>query len=247
MDEADWDRCTVPEAMLRWLQSAGWLTGRKARLFAVACCRRIWPLLTDERSRRAVEVAERYADGAVADAVLQTSSAAADTAEQAAYGAFSPADRRLAILEQAERSPWDAALAAPRAAVQCAQPVCGGHYGVDVGWSCVEATAWAAIAGDANAWDAAIVAEHAAQADLVRDLFGPLPFRPVTIEASWRTPNVVTLGQTVYDLAAFDRLAELADALSAAGCTDADILGHLRGPGPHVRGCWTLDAVLGKS
>ena len=42
------------------------------------------------------------------------------------------------------------------------------------------------------------------------------------------------------------RLAVLADALEDAGCTDADILGHLRGPGPHVRGCWVIDLLLGK-
>jgi hypothetical protein len=37
------------------------------------------------------------------------------------------------------------------------------------------------------------------------------------------------------------------DALERAGCTDAELLGHLRGPGPHVRGCWAVDLVLGKS
>jgi len=41
-------------------------------------------------------------------------------------------------------------------------------------------------------------------------------------------------------------LPVLADALEEAGCTDADLLGHLRGPGPHVRGCWVLDLLLGK-
>ncbi len=43
------------------------------------------------------------------------------------------------------------------------------------------------------------------------------------------------------------RLGVLADALEDAGCTDAELLGHLRGPGPHVRGCWALDLVLGKA
>jgi hypothetical protein len=42
------------------------------------------------------------------------------------------------------------------------------------------------------------------------------------------------------------RLLILADALEEAGCSDAAILGHLRGPGPHVRGCWVLDLILGK-
>jgi hypothetical protein len=42
------------------------------------------------------------------------------------------------------------------------------------------------------------------------------------------------------------RLAILADALEESGCTDADMLGHFRGPGPHVRGCWVVDLLLGK-
>jgi hypothetical protein len=43
------------------------------------------------------------------------------------------------------------------------------------------------------------------------------------------------------------RLAVLADALEEAGCSVADILNHLRGPGPHVRGCWLVYLCLGKS
>jgi hypothetical protein len=42
------------------------------------------------------------------------------------------------------------------------------------------------------------------------------------------------------------RLAILADMLEEAGCADAELLGHLRGPGPHVRGCGAVDALLGK-
>jgi hypothetical protein len=42
------------------------------------------------------------------------------------------------------------------------------------------------------------------------------------------------------------RLAVLVDALEDAGCTDAELLGHLRGPGAACAGCWTLDLILGK-
>ena len=42
------------------------------------------------------------------------------------------------------------------------------------------------------------------------------------------------------------RLAVLADMLEEAGCADAGILGHLRGPGPHVRGCWVVDLLTGR-
>jgi hypothetical protein len=62
----------------------------------------------------------------------------------------------------------------------------------------------------------------------------------------WHGGTIPKLAQAIYDERAFDRLPVLADALEEAGCTDADLLGHLRGPGPHVRGCWALDLLLGK-
>ena len=60
-----------------------------------------------------------------------------------------------------------------------------------------------------------------------------------------RAPNA-KLAQGIYDDRAFDRLPVLADALEEAGCTNAEILAHCREPGPHVRGCWALDLLLGK-
>jgi len=50
----------------------------------------------------------------------------------------------------------------------------------------------------------------------------------------------------MYDDRGFEDKPILADALEDAGCDNADILSHLRGPGPHVRGCWVMDAILGK-
>jgi hypothetical protein len=87
------------------------------------------------------------------------------------------------------------------------------------------------------------------QAALLRCIFG-IPFRPLprlnSAWLAWEGGTVPKLAAALYDERAFDRLAVLADALEEAGCTDQSILDHLRGPGPHVRGCWAVDLVLGK-
>jgi hypothetical protein len=73
-----------------------------------------------------------------------------------------------------------------------------------------------------------------------------LPFRLVTFDPGWRIPEVVASAQAIYDGRAFDRLPILADALEEAGCENREILDHCRMPGPHVRGCWVVDLLLGK-
>jgi len=57
----------------------------------------------------------------------------------------------------------------------------------------------------------------------------------------------MTIAKTIYHERASQRMSELAEALEEAGCTDAEILQHCRGPGPHIRGCWVIDLILGKS
>src|SRR5262249_23499377 len=102
--------------------------------------------------------------------------------------------------------------------------------------------------------DAAERSERKAQCDLLRCIFGnpfrPLPPRPVTILA-WNDRTVPRIAETIYSdrnlpAGTLDnaRLAVLADALEEAGYSDPDLLGHLRGPGPRVRGCWAVDMVL---
>ncbi|VTR98013.1 Uncharacterized protein (Fragment) OS=uncultured bacterium PE=4 SV=1 [Gemmata massiliana] len=73
------------------------------------------------------------------------------------------------------------------------------------------------------------------------------PFRPVTFDSSWLTSTVSALAAGIYTESAFDRLPILADALQDAGCDNEDILTHFRSDGPHVKGCWALDLVLGKA
>jgi hypothetical protein len=83
------------------------------------------------------------------------------------------------------------------------------------------------------------------QVGLLHDIFGN-PFRPVTINPSWLTSTVLALTTGIYEEKAFDRMPILADALQDAGCDNEAILQHCRGPGPHVRGCFLIDLVLGK-
>ncbi|HVK07600.1 MAG TPA: hypothetical protein VM597_02370 [Gemmataceae bacterium] len=80
---------------------------------------------------------------------------------------------------------------------------------------------------------------------LLRDIFGN-PFRPVAADPAWLTSTAVSLARIIYEDRAFDRLPILADALEDAGCDNTDLLAHCRGDGPHVRGCWAVDLVLGK-
>jgi hypothetical protein len=84
------------------------------------------------------------------------------------------------------------------------------------------------------------------QVKLMHDIFGN-PFRPVSFDPAWRTEAAVGIAHAAYDSREFGNLPVLADALQDAGCEHPDILNHLRGPGPHVRGCWVVDLVLGKA
>jgi hypothetical protein len=87
--------------------------------------------------------------------------------------------------------------------------------------------------------------EQAALATLFREIFGN-PFRLVAVDPRWLTSTVLALARGIFADRAFDRMPILADALQDAGCESDDILGHCRGPGPHTRGCWVVDLVLGK-
>jgi hypothetical protein len=83
---------------------------------------------------------------------------------------------------------------------------------------------------------------------LFRDVFGN-PFHAITVPAPWLAAAdgaAAKVARGIYEDRAFDRLPILADALEEAGCTREAILSHCRGPGPHVRGCWVVDLVLGK-
>jgi hypothetical protein len=232
MSEAERLTGSDPRAILKRLRGHG--SHRKFRLFAAACAQ-LLPL-AENADRAAVEVALRYADGAASPAELKAVSAVALRAvRETPTWPLYPRKRLkesiwAATQSSAFGSAWTTAGAVPEALGVAARERGRLAAGGDGDWPAYrEAIKWA---------EAQAVA-------LLRDLFGPpTPLDPCL---RWGEGGVaVRLAQAIYDDRAFDRLPVLADALEDVGCTDADILGHLRGAGPHVRGCWAVDLLLGK-
>jgi hypothetical protein len=231
--------------MMEFIQ--GKVSDRKWRLFLCGCVRTVWRLLEDDRSRKAVEMAEGYLDRQV-------------TVEQliAAYKAAWDAtwDGAPAIAKYAAFAAYrDAAFAAFRDTVATFRGTEWGRYKLlakhwDSSWEGERARVEDAVEVSATTFAGVM------HTTLFRDLFGN-PFHPVSISPAvlaWNDALVVRIAQAAYEERQLPegtldngRLAVLADALEEAGCTDADILGHCRGAGPHVRGCWPLDLILGKS
>jgi hypothetical protein len=239
MTPEEWRQSADVTAMLT--SREGRVSERRLRLFAVACCWRVWPLLTDARSRKAVKVAARFADGLAnererTDAYLaaRTASDEMDTIDRdGALGLdFAPARQAAIAARNAVgvfRTASDLSLVAS-AAVRARRA----------------AAASAALARripNPAAWIAAADAERSAQAALLRDLVGPARLPALT---PWRTPTVLSIARRAYEARDALALAVLADALEDAGCDQREILTHCRQGGEHPRGCWVLDALLGK-
>jgi hypothetical protein len=218
MTEQEWLTCTDPKPMLEFLR--GKASDRKLRLFGVACCRSVWHWLFLP-GRRAVEVAERYADELANGQELS----------EACNGAFEVAEAWLST--EGVLGEHTVSGHAAGAAVNVAYPE--SDIAASGSAECVAEAL--ALRGDA--------VSHLAPHALVCDIFGN-PFHRINLDPSLLSRNLVQLAQAIYDDRAFDRMPELADALQEAGCDNDEILGHCRGPGPHVRGCWVVDLVLGK-
>jgi hypothetical protein len=234
--ESEWLAATDPAQMLALLQ--GKAPKRKELLFGVACCRRVahlfegrrfWTVDEDEgpylpRPSEFIEATERAAEqpaplrfGEYGDDCPEDGFSDEGHATYAADAALYAAN--------AERASAYAALAAAADSEGL-----GDEYQPTEVISALPAYA----------------AERAAQSELLRDIIGN-PFRPVAADPRWLTAAVVGLARAIDAERAFDRLPILADALEEAGCDDADVLAHCRSDGPHARGCWVVDLLLGKS
>ncbi len=220
-DEAD-SLANDPQQLLTRLR--GHVSERKHRLFNVACCRRLWPLYRKPEVRFAILVGEAYADGHADKEQLR---AALRTIHQ----------------ERARTPTFTAAAAAIQAA------------GFTVAWLPSEFFSQALpdmtralghpLGRQVTEEERRAHQDQAARAQctLLLEFFAD-SFLPVRLDPSWRAPSVQGLASAVYEDHSFDHLPILADALEDAGCDEPLLLGHLRGPGPHYRGCWALDLLL---
>jgi hypothetical protein len=230
MTEEEWMVADHAGAMLEFLHDNGKTTERKLRLFACACGRRIWHLLGDDRSFQAVELAERSADELVNDPEWEGARQAALAAWKAA---ITPACRDA-------HGPRTARCAATRAALLYLTPIVlesagGASFQAVNALRRVEGADFMAVGK--TAW--------AEEADFLRCIWGVGAFHAATLPPLGSSVHL--LAEAIYTNRAYEQLPILADALEEAGVSDADILAHCRGPGPHVRGCWVVDLILGKT
>jgi hypothetical protein len=249
MNEAEWLGSSDAKKMLE--SRYGMASSRKMRLAAVGCCRHVSHLLPkDKRCLQALEAAENYADRRVSRLELTAAHSEAEAAWTAAFTESSTNCRRMAANLAAHAIQW-----ASHPTMRRYPMIAADHARSAVVWAALppRAAPLPKVFRKRSVYEPAEAAELNAQVNLLRCVFGN-PFRPIALNPSWLTPTVTPLAQAAYEHRTLpsgtltpDRLAVLADALEDAGCTDADILSHLRGPGPHVRGCWVVDLLLGKS
>lgn len=213
----EWAECDWPAPMIWTIR--GRASARKLRLFACACYRSpdVWEALSEREALCGQEDLK---------AMLLACERAADglgPLPDIPRGSFPPAEPDP--VRAAETAAWEASGdASERGLVGVNPEDCSGDL-LDI-------------------FNSQFEAEVDQQLRLIRCLFGN-PFQPAVLDPGWRTGDVVALARNAYNDRTWDRLPQLADALEAAGCENTDVLEHCRGPGPHARGCWVVDLVLG--
>ncbi|MBY0527112.1 MAG: hypothetical protein K2R98_27200 [Gemmataceae bacterium] len=209
MTEAEWLACTNPDVMLEHLD--GKASVRKLRLHGCACCRRMWHLLSDERSRAAIETSERFAD----DQCSKEDLAAAHKFAVAAIWTTTGLER-----DAAQAAAW---VAAPHA------------------WDAADATGRVAakVLAVSSGCDDGLAKERDAQVALLREIMGN-PYQPMPFAAAL-PPDLISIARSVY--AGADRRQPLQAALKEVG--QPALAEHFATPG-HPKGCWVLDALLGR-
>ena len=217
MNEVEWLSSIEPLLMLHVIQGA-MPSERKVRLFNAAICRRFWDYLP-EASQSIILESELLADGLVKTNDAQELCGRANRVVHELFDQRYP--RKLYPSEEVH-------IQRDAAAGVCYAVLPNELFGA------------AAYCRELKP------SEKQHHSNITRDVFGN-PFRVVTVRPAWRTPAVISLAQTIYEDRAFDRMPILGDALEVAGCANTDILDHCRSQTEHVRGCWVVDALLGKA
>jgi hypothetical protein len=209
---------------------------RKIRLYLAACCRQFWEELP-WICRMTVEKAEQMADG-ITDDRHQTPlfEYAAEGVMESAWragsvgsipfgwiGEYEQLLTRVGFTKPEEPDYWPASL---------------------VRLEKLSRLAYLPFGSPGSGTNFDFVSADLYSVSLLHDVFNPF-FRSKT-HPSWRSTSVRALAESMYASRDFAAMPILADALEEAGCDQPNILAHCRGPGPHVRGCWVVDLVLGK-
>jgi hypothetical protein len=223
MDEAAWLACTDPHRLLD--EATRCVSHRKLILFACSCARRAWDLVQDAGDLGALDALEGIAEpgggepGPWVRAIVSVTRALAGAARRFAETPVVRYDPHPVFATAVS----DVAVASRIA--RCASRVRTGRP-----------------------LKALRREERRVQRILLRDVAGN-PFRTPRLDDGWRKGNegmAEKLAAGAYESRSFGNMRILADALEEAGFTDQDILGHLRKHGPHTRGCWVVDLVLGR-
>lgn len=225
---------------------AGQISPRKLDLFNCWCCQVLRPYLTDRRSIAAARFAERNIEDGwpnLEERLLVLAGARAAVHDLVLWEKKAPT-----AAERRKRRVYAHAALVAQHAVDIDYPSRGvvpnAKYTAYV-------FGWANDDGPSAPRDGSPDSEGLREAHLhmqeavFRDIVGD-SLQPICFESNWRTSDVVGVARGIYDDKAFVRMPILADALMDAGCEDETIISHCRGRGPHVRGCWLLDSLLGK-
>jgi hypothetical protein len=250
MTEEEWLAATDPRPMLAFLRDK--VSDRKLRLFACACWRRTPELKSHPRLNEWIDAGERHADDLTIrdELVLLQRQLIQELADEnhisplswrvghlmwddAYYGAMFSLPPLIGV--GGESSP---SYASPSDYCQLLRCVFGSPCPRPVR----NRFRWLKSAGMGLL---KLAAGHPSFRNAPKP-DEPISLRTVSFDPAWHTSTTVALARGMYESRDFSAMPILADALQDAGCDSADILGHCRGPGPHARGCWVVDLVLGK-
>ncbi len=248
MTEAEWLASEEPEPMLAAAQE---ISERKALLIGCGCCRTCASEIVLDEFHRATELLERAADGLATDEEYFDAHRIANYALDLCTGTAPWIPSRYktsnslagawAVRELAARN-WDCVprenswdrYSRPKQTPTILVAVTRAIANLE----CVGSTPGTDVMHQPRAVRGIVRVIH--------DIVGN-PFRPVAFSPEWRTDTTIALARAMYESREFSAMPILADALQDAGCDNDEVLNHCREPGTHVRGCWVVDLVLGKS